>query len=95
MAGSLLKPQKRMSLWAKHASAKDPHLVLNLSSLPSGVTKLQRVSAVTLAVPHTCRNASSGVDQSGADDVRILPAKASKEPTPASPLSLASAITLA
>ena len=47
--------RRRVSGWAKEAKARDPSIVLNLSSLPAGVTKFQKVCAVTMMVPHSCR----------------------------------------
>ena len=55
-AGALLDTtRRRVSGWAKEAKAHDPSIVLNLSSLPAGVTKFQKVCAVTMMVPHSCR----------------------------------------
>ena len=74
-AGSLLERQRRPSGWAKEALSQDPHLVLNLAQLPAGVTKLQKVTAVTLVVPHTCRDPPPGVPAPDPDvqDVRASP----------------------
>ena len=54
-AGCLLtRNGRRLSGWAKSALEADPNIVLTLSSLPTDVSVLQKVCAVTLVVPHTC-----------------------------------------
>ena len=54
-AEKLLHPGRRLTGWAKAAAKANPGLVLQLSELPSGISKRDLVCAATMVVPHTCR----------------------------------------
>ena len=73
-AWQLLRPERRLTGWAKAATRAVPGLVVQLSELPAGVVNNQMVCAVTLLVPHTCRNrAAPAAADADIAEVRALP----------------------